>query len=77
MIAVNRTRVLVTGFPASIETGLRPRSDFDLVLTELKDKLLIEACSLVGLGFPSNIPPSPVSGELTLSSARLFSADVG
>jgi formate hydrogenlyase subunit 6/NADH:ubiquinone oxidoreductase subunit I len=48
VIAVNCTRALGTCFCASMATGPRARSGFDLALTELDEAFLVEAGSAAG-----------------------------
>ena len=48
LIAVNCTRSLATCFCASMETGPKARSGFDLALTELDEMFLVEAGSEAG-----------------------------
>lgn len=48
VIAVNCTRALATCFCASMETGPRATSGFDLALTELDEEFLVEAGSAAG-----------------------------
>jgi sulfhydrogenase subunit beta (sulfur reductase) len=48
LIAVNCTRSLATCFCASMETGPRAKTGFDLALTELDDAFLVEAGSEAG-----------------------------
>ena len=64
VIAVNCTRALATCLCASMETGPRATSWFDLVLTELDDSFLIEAGSEVGRELLAEL-------SLTVASKRL------
>ncbi|TKB73358.1 MAG: sulfite reductase subunit A, partial [Nitrospira sp.] len=60
LVAVNCTRALATCFCASMETGPRAVSGFDLALTELDEVFLVEAGSAAG---------EEVVGELSLAPA--------
>jgi sulfhydrogenase subunit beta (sulfur reductase) len=61
LIAVNCTRSLATCFCASMETGPRARSGFDLALTELDEMFLVEAGSEAGQEMVSALSLAPVS----------------
>jgi len=69
VIAVNCTRALATCFCASTETGPRAKYGFDLALTEVDDKLLIEAGSEAGCDVLSSLQLSPTSDELVNGAA--------
>jgi ferredoxin len=70
VIAVNCTRALPTCFCASMETGPRPQSGFDLLLTEVDDRMLVEAGSVAGHELLTGLPLSPASNAL-LAEARM------
>jgi len=74
VIAVNCTRALATCFCASMETGPRARSGFDLALTEMNDMLLIEGGSEVGCGLLAHLPLSPASEDLIDEAATEIDA---
>ena len=74
LIGVNCTRALATCFCASMETGPRVTSWFDLVLTELDDAFLIQAGSEAGQDLLSEVPLSPVSQELIGEAAQRIEA---
>lgn len=59
VIAVNCTRALSTCFCASMGTGPRATTGFDLALTELEDAFLIEAGSESGEELLSALPYAP------------------
>ena len=61
VIAVNCTRALPTCFCASMDTGPRARSHFDLVLTEVDEMFLIEAGSPAGQDVLMNVASSAAS----------------
>jgi Fe-S-cluster-containing hydrogenase component 2 len=63
VIAVNCTRALSTCFCASMETGPRARSGFDLALTEVDNQLLIEAGSDAGHEVLASLPFTRASKE--------------
>ncbi|MGZ8386507.1 MAG: 4Fe-4S dicluster domain-containing protein [Nitrospira sp.] len=63
VIAVNCTRALSTCFCASMETGPRARSGFDLALTEVENQLLIEAGSTAGHEVLASLPFTRASKE--------------
>ena len=69
VIAVNCTRALATCFCASTETGPRAKHGFDLALTEVDDKLLIEAGSEAGCDVLSSLQLPPASEELVNGAA--------
>ena len=70
VIAVNCTRALATCFCASMETGPRAKSGFDLALTEVGDELLIEAGSETGREVLSGLNLSPAPEELIDEAAK-------
>jgi len=70
VIAVNCTRALTTCFCASMETGPRAHNNFDLALTEVDDKLLIEAGSAAGREVLSGLNLSPAPEELIDEAAK-------
>jgi sulfhydrogenase subunit beta (sulfur reductase) len=63
VVAVNCTRALATCFCASMETGPRARSGFDLALTEVDNQLLIEAGSTAGHEVLASLPFTRASKE--------------
>lgn len=69
VIAVNCTRALATCFCASTETGPRAKHGFDLALTEMDDKLLIEAGSDAGCDVLSSLQLPHTSEELVNGAA--------
>jgi Fe-S-cluster-containing hydrogenase component 2 len=74
LVAVNCTRALSTCFCASMETGPRARSGFDLELTEVDDQLLIEAGSEAGRDLLSNLSLSTGSEQLSVEAATRIEA---
>ncbi len=74
LVAVNCTRALSTCFCASMETGPRARSGFDLALTEVDDQLLIEAGSEAGHDLLSNLSLSTGSEQLNTEAAMRIEA---
>lgn len=74
VIAVNCTRALATCFCASMETGPRARSGFDLALTEVDDQLLIEAGSDAGRDLLSGLCLSTGPEELSVEAATRIEA---
>ncbi len=74
VIAVNCTRALATCFCASMETGPRAKSGFDLALTEVDDQFLIEAGSIAGLEVLSGLSLSPASEPLIAEAATRIDA---
>jgi len=64
VIAVNCTRALPTCFCASMDTGPRAKTGFDLALTEVEDMLLIEVGSETGSDLLSALSLSPASEKL-------------
>ncbi|NOU11293.1 MAG: 4Fe-4S dicluster domain-containing protein [Nitrospira sp.] len=74
VIAVNCTRALSTCFCASMETGPRARSGFDLALTEVDNQLLIEAGSEAGRDLLSNLSLSTSSEQLSVEVATRIEA---
>ncbi|MBX3330795.1 MAG: 4Fe-4S dicluster domain-containing protein [Nitrospira sp.] len=74
VIAVNCTRALSTCFCASMETGPRATNGFDLVLTEVDDRLLIEAGSEAGRHVLGGLSLSPASEELIGEAAKCIDA---
>ena len=65
LVAVNCTRSLQTCFCASMETGPRAHSGFDLVLTQVDDSFLVEAGSEAGRDLLSGLSLPPASEDLT------------
>jgi sulfhydrogenase subunit beta (sulfur reductase) len=61
VIAVNCTRPLATCFCASMETGPRAKSGFDLALTELDEVFLVEAGSEAGQEIVNELSLAPAS----------------
>ena len=59
VIAVNCTRALPTCFCASMDTGPRAKTGFDLALTEVDDQLVVEAGSEAGSELLSALALSP------------------
>ncbi|MDH4304908.1 MAG: 4Fe-4S dicluster domain-containing protein, partial [Nitrospira sp.] len=74
VIAVNCTRALSTCFCASMETGPRTKSGFDLALTEIDDQLLIEAESEAGVDLLSALSLSPATHEVIGEAAARVDA---
>jgi sulfhydrogenase subunit beta (sulfur reductase) len=74
VITVNCTRALSTCFCASMETGPRAQTGFDLALTEVDDVLLIEAGSEAGRYVLEGISLSPASEELIGEAATCIDA---
>jgi sulfhydrogenase subunit beta (sulfur reductase) len=74
VIAVNCTRTLSTCFCASMDTGPRAKTGFDLALTEVDDRLLIEVGSEAGRHVLESISPTPASEELVGEAARRIDA---
>ena len=74
VVAVNCTRALATCFCASMETGPRASNDFDLALTEVDDRLLIEAGSAAGREVLIDLPLSPASDVLINEAATRIDA---
>jgi ferredoxin len=74
VIAVNCTRTLPTCFCASMETGPRAKTGFDLALTEVDDRLLIEAGSETGRHVLEGISLSPASEELVGEATKRIDA---
>lgn len=74
VVAVNCTRSLATCFCASMETGPCAKNGYDLALTEVDDKLLIEAGSAAGREVLIDLPQSPASGELINEAATRIDA---
>ncbi|BFU88893.1 MAG: [NiFe] hydrogenase, subunit beta [Nitrospira sp.] len=74
VIAVNCTRALSTCFCASMETGPRTNTGFDLALTEVDDRLLIEAGSEAGHEVLAGLPLSPASEALIDEAAKCIDA---
>jgi sulfhydrogenase subunit beta (sulfur reductase) len=70
VVAVNCTRSLQTCFCASMETGPRANQGFDLALTEVDDRFLIEAGSEAGRDLLSGFFLSPASEDLAGEAAR-------
>ena len=70
VIAVNCTRALATCFCASMETGPRARNGFDLAMTEVDDRLLVEAGSEAGRDLLSDLALPPASEDLAGEAAR-------
>ena len=72
VIAVNCTRALPTCFCASMDTGPRAKSGFDLALTEVDDRLLVEAGSEAGSDLLSALSLPPGShNEIDEAAARV------
>jgi sulfhydrogenase subunit beta (sulfur reductase) len=74
VVAVNCTRALATCFCTSMETGPRARTGFDLALTEVDDRLLIEAGSDAGRDLLSNLSLSMGSEQLSAEAATRIDA---
>lgn len=74
VIAVNCTRALPTCFCASMETGPRAKTGFDLAVTEVDDMLLIEAGSVTGSGLLSDLALPPASEQLIDEAATRVEA---
>lgn len=74
VIAVNCTRTLSTCFCASMETGPRAKTGFDLALTEVDDRLLIEAGSEAGRHVLEDISLSSASEELVGEATKRIDA---
>lgn len=74
VIAVNCTRALSTCFCASMETGPRAKTGFDLALTKVDDMLLIKAGSEAGSGLLSELSLSPAHENLIDEAARCIEA---
>lgn len=70
VVAVNCTRALATCFCASMETGPRAKFGFDLVMTEVRDVLVIEAGSEAGFGLLSDLSLSPARESQIDEAAR-------
>lgn len=70
VVAVNCTRPLQTCFCASMETGPRVNQGFDLALTEVDDRFLIEAGSEAGRDLVSDLFLTPVSEDLAGEATR-------
>jgi sulfhydrogenase subunit beta (sulfur reductase) len=74
IIAVNCTRALATCFCASMETGPRARSGFDVALTEIDDQLLFEAGSKAGSDLLSALSLSPATHKVIGEAAARVDA---
>ena len=74
IIAVNCTRALATCFCASMETGPRAQQGFDLALTEVDDKVLIEAGSETGREVLAGLSVALVSEQLIAEATRRIEA---
>lgn len=74
VIAVNCTRTVSTCFCASMETGPRAQTDFDLALTEVNDRLLIEVGSEAGRHMLESISLSSASEELVGEATKRIDA---
>ena len=74
VIAVNCTRALATCFCASMETGPRAKTGFDLAMTEVNDTVLIEADSEAGREVLSDLILAPASDELITAATRRIEA---
>ncbi|NGZ11005.1 MAG: sulfite reductase subunit A [Nitrospira sp. LK70] len=74
VIAVNCTRALSTCFCASMETGPRAKAGFDLALTEVDDRLLIDVGSEAGRQVLEGISLFPASEELIGEGATSIDA---
>lgn len=74
LIAVNCTRALETCFCASMGTGPRVQSGFDLALTECDEDFLIRAGSPSGFDVFQELPLSPVTPERTEQEREQISA---
>ena len=74
IIAVNCTRALATCFCASMETGPRAISGFDLALTELEEEFVVEAGTAAGRGVLAELALSPASQELIGDAAGRIQA---
>jgi sulfhydrogenase subunit beta (sulfur reductase) len=70
VVAVNCTRSLQTCFCASMETGPRATCGFDLALTEVDDRFLIEAGSKAGRDVLSDFSLPSASEDLAGEAAR-------
>lgn len=74
VIAVNCTRSLQTCFCASMDTGPRAKTGFDLALTEVDDRFLIEAGSEAGRDLLSGLSLPPASEDLAGEATRRIEA---
>jgi sulfhydrogenase subunit beta (sulfur reductase) len=74
VIAVNCTRTLSTCFCASMGTGPRANTSFDLALTEVDDSLLIEVGSEAGRQVLEGITLSPALDELVEEATERINA---
>lgn len=74
LIAVNCTRALSTCFCASTETGPRAKNSYDLALTEVDDRLLVEAGSTTGHEVLSGLALSSASEEQIGEAAKRIDA---
>lgn len=74
VIAVNCTRALATCLCASMDTGPRAKTGFDLALTEVDDRFLIEAGSEVGRDLMSSVSLPPASEDLAGEATRRIEA---
>ncbi len=70
VVAVNCTRSLQTCFCASMETGPRAKCGYDLALTEVDDRLLVEAGSEAGRDILSGFSLPPASEDLAGEATR-------
>ncbi len=70
ILSVNCMRPAGTCFCASLGTGPRVNSGFDLNLTELEDVFLIDIGSELGRKALSNLPAEPASGFLLNAANR-------
>ncbi|NJN69854.1 MAG: hypothetical protein HC801_06020, partial [Nitrospira sp.] len=77
VVAVNCTRSLQTCFCASMETGPRAKRGFDLALTEVDDRLLVEAGSEAGRDLLSNLSLSTGSEQLSAEAVTRIDACAG
>ena len=74
LIAVNCTRSLETCFCASMGTGPKAQSGYDLVLTESDEGFVIAAGSTAGQEMMETLPLSPVPEERRISDEDRIAA---
>jgi sulfhydrogenase subunit beta (sulfur reductase) len=74
VIAVNCTRALPTCFCASMDTGPRAHTGFDLALTELDQAMLLEAGSPAGHDLLGEMSLAPASAEAVREAAARVEA---
>lgn len=77
LIAVNCTRALATCFCASMDTGPRARSGFDLALTELDDVFFVEAGSAAGQEMVSVLSLAPALTTLVRTAEQQIESCAG